>query len=127
MNIYQHNKYVTCILIYKHNSGILPNIFNDMFMKHPHTIKRKHIAYKIRHYKTKTRQNTLVYTCPQRWNIIIMKNHIGDCTYMNIFKKTTKQYIWRIYNIVLTRNNAQLGNCGIFAYYSIYQHLCIAN
>ena len=38
MNIYQRNKYVTCILMYKHNRGMVPTIFNDMFMKHtpPH-------------------------------------------------------------------------------------------
>ena len=34
MNIFQINKYVTCILMYKYIRGMLPNIFNEMFMKH---------------------------------------------------------------------------------------------
>jgi len=43
MTIDQLNKYVTCILMYKHNKGILPNIFND----------------KIPYCKTNIKQNTL--------------------------------------------------------------------
>ena len=40
-----------------------------------------------------------------------MKNHVEDCTSMNIFKKAMKQYMW-----LLTRNTAQLGYSGIFEY-----------
>ena len=85
------------ILMYKHNR---PNIFNDMFMKHTlsHNYNmRQHVAYKIPHCKTNTTQNTLTYVGPKLWNTVIMKNHIDDCTSMNIFKKTMKQYIWRTY------------------------------
>ena len=100
MNIYQLNKYVTCILKYKHSRGMLPNIFNDIFMKHTlsHNYNmRQHIADKIQHCKTNTKQNTLTYVGPKLWNTVIMKNHIDDCTSMNIFKKIMKQYIWRTY------------------------------
>ena len=34
MNIYQLNNNVSCVLMYKHNSGMSPNIFNDMLTKH---------------------------------------------------------------------------------------------
>ena len=61
MNIYQLNKYLTCILMYKHYRGILLNIFNDILMKHTpsHTYNmRQHIiAYKIPYCKTNTKQN----------------------------------------------------------------------
>ena len=79
---------------------MLPDIFNDMFMKHTlsHNYNmRKHVAYKIPHCKINTKQNTLTYVGPKLWNTVIMKNHTDDCTFMNIFKKTTKQYIWRTY------------------------------
>ena len=77
MNIYQLNKYVTCILMYNHNRGMLTNIFNDMFMKHTasHNYNmRQHITYKIPHYKTNTRQNTLAYAASELWNTVTMKN-----------------------------------------------------
>ena len=91
MNIYQLNKYVTCILMYTHNRGMLPNIFNDMFMKHTpsHNYNmRQHVAYKLPHCKTNTKQKTLTYVGPKLWNTVIMKNHIDDCMSVNIFKKT---------------------------------------
>ena len=44
MNIYQLN--VTGILMYKH-FGMLPNIFNDMFMKNNKYNMRQHITYKM--------------------------------------------------------------------------------
>ena len=62
-NIYQLNKYETCILMYKHNRGMLPNIFNDMFIKHTpsHNYNmRQYIPYKIPHCKTITKQNTII-------------------------------------------------------------------
>ena len=57
--------------------------------------KRQH--YKIPHYKTNTRQNTLAYVGPKLWNTIVMNNHFEDCMSMNIFKKAMKHYIWRTY------------------------------
>ena len=90
--------------MYKHNCGILSYIFNDMFMKHTSSHNdniRQHVAYKIPHCKTNTRQNTLAYVGPKLWNTIIMKNNTEDCTSMNIIKKAMKQYIL----FILTRNN----------------------
>ena len=34
MSIYQLNQYISCVLMYKHNRGMLPNIFNDMLTHH---------------------------------------------------------------------------------------------
>ena len=90
MNIYQLTKYVTCILMYKHSRGMLPNI---LFMKHTSSHNynmRQYVAYKIPHCKTNTKQNTLTYVGPNLWHTVIMKNHIDDCTSMNIFKKAMK-------------------------------------
>ena len=86
--------------MYKHNWGMLPNIFNDIFMKHTpsHNYNmRQHVPYMIPYCKTNTKQNTLTYVGQQLWNTVIMKNHIDDCTFMDIFKKAMKQYIWRTY------------------------------
>ena len=52
MNIYQLNKPVTYILMYKYNRGMLPNIFNDKFMKYTpshNNSMRQHVADKILH------------------------------------------------------------------------------
>ena len=97
MHIYDLDKYVTCILMYKHDRVVLPNIVNDMFMEHKpsHNYNmRQHIAYKILHFKTNTRQNTLAYVGPKLLNTIIMKKHIEDCTSVNIFNRA---YFWRIH------------------------------
>ena len=80
MTIYQLNKYLTCIIIKLHNYNM-----------------RQHIAYKIPHCKTNTKQNTLTEVGPKPWNTVIMKNHIDDCTSISIFQKAMKQYIWRTY------------------------------
>ena len=76
MNIYQLNKYVSCVLMYKHNSGMLPNTFNDMLTKHiishNHNM-RQETVYTITYCKTNTRQNTLPYISPKLWNAIVIK------------------------------------------------------
>ena len=115
MKIYQLNKYVTCILMYKHNRGMLPNIFNDMLMKHTpsHNYNMRHIAYKIPHCKTYTKQNTLTYVGQKLWNIIIMKNHI---IYEHI--KTGNETIHP--KNILTRNTAQLRYSSIIQCDSMY-------
>ena len=50
VNICQLNKYITFILMYKYNRGMVPNIFNDIFKKytqsHNYNMKQ-HIAYTI--------------------------------------------------------------------------------
>ena len=105
MNIYQMNKYITCILMYKHNRGMLQNIYIDLSMKHTpsHTYNmRQYIAYKKTHCKTNTKQNPLTYVGPTLWNIVIMKNNIDEYTSMNIFKKTMKHDIMKNILIIKT-------------------------
>ena len=100
MNIYQLNKYISCVLMYTHNNGMLPNIFNDMFTHHImlHSYKmRQEITYKIPYCKTNTRQNTLAYVGSKLWNTIVTKNHLDDCTSIYIFKKKVKHHIWGTY------------------------------
>ena len=94
---------------------MLPNIFNDMLMKHTpsHNYTMRHIAYKIPHCKTYTKQNTLTYVGQKLWNIIIIKNHI---IYEHI--KTGNETI-HLENI-LTRNTAQLRYSGIIQCDSMY-------
>ena len=50
--------------MYKHDRGMLPNIFNDMFMKHKPSHNYNHEAHK---------QNTFTYVGPKLWNTVIMK------------------------------------------------------
>ena len=113
MTIYQLNKFVTCILMYKHNRGILSNIFNDMFMMHTpsHNYNmRQHIAYKIPHCKTNIKQNTLTYVGPKLWNTVIMKNHIDNCTSISIFKKAMKQGGIHVLLLLEKRNYKQFAS-----------------
>jgi len=80
MNIYQQNKYVTCF--------ILLSIFNDILMKHTpshNCYMRKHIVYKIS-IVNPTPDKTFAYVRPILWNPVIMKNHIEECTPVNILK-----------------------------------------
>ena len=77
---------------------MLPNVFNGRLVKHTpshNSTVRQHTAYKIPHCKTNTRQNTLACVGPKLWNTISMKNHIEECTSMNLYQKAMKQYIWR--------------------------------
>ena len=97
MSIYQLNKYVTCILMYKHNREMLPNIFNDMFMKHtPSTDK-------IPHYKTNTRHTTLADAGPRLWNTRLY-------TYKYILKRqrnnASGEYINKKHRMINMRKNS---------------------
>ena len=100
MNIYQINKYISCVLMYKHNRGMLPNICNDMLTHHImlHSCEmRQLITYKITHCKSNTRQNTLAYVGPKLWNTIVTKNHLDECPSIYIFKKKVKHHILGTY------------------------------
>ena len=88
MNIYQLNNNVSCVLMYKHNSGMSPNIFNDMLTKHitsPNHNMIQETVYTITYYKTDTRQNTMACVGPNLWNTIVIKNHFDECTSIYIF------------------------------------------
>ena len=114
MNIYQLNKYVTCILIYKHNMCMLRNIFNDMFIKHTpshnHNM-RQHIAYKIPHYKTNTKQTKTMEYC----------YYEKSYWWLYVYEYTQKGNETIHLENILTRNTAQLGYSGIIQYNSMYE------
>ena len=96
MNIYQVNKYICCDFMFKHNRGMLPEIFNDMITINvsPHSYNtRQETVYKIPYSYTKIRQNTLAYTGSKCWNTIVIKNHLEDCTSLQTFKKIVKAFI----------------------------------
>ena len=68
MNIYQINKYMCCILMFKHNKAMLPTLFNYVFVLSPMTHKyctRQKFAYKIPFCRTKCRQLSLAYVGPK--------------------------------------------------------------
>jgi len=68
---------------------MLPNIINDMFMKHTHShnYNTRRITYETLHYKTTTRQNTLVHFGLKFLRTIIAKNQFEDCTSLNVLKR----------------------------------------
>ena len=77
MNIYQINKYMCCILMFKHNKAMLPTLFNDVFVLSPMTHKyctRQKFAYKIPFCRTKCRQLSLAYVGPKIWNTFLRKS-----------------------------------------------------
>ena len=72
INIYQINKYMCCILMFKHNTAMLPTLFNDVFelssMTHKYST-RQNIAYKIPFCRTKCRQLSLAYVRPKNMEL----------------------------------------------------------
>ena len=90
MNIYQINKYMCCILMYKLNKAMLPTLFNDVFvvspMTHKYSTKQK-LAYKIPFCRTKCRQLSLAYVGPKIWNTLILDNCLQYSATLQIFKK----------------------------------------
>ena len=55
MNIYQINKYMCCILMFKHNKAMLPTLFNDVFVLSPMTHKYCTIIFGL--YRTKNMEH----------------------------------------------------------------------
>ena len=98
MNIYQLNKYISCVLMYKHNRGMLPNIFNDMLTQHitshNHNMRQEKV-YKIPYCKHQTKSTGIFG--PKLWNTIVIKNNLDDYMSIYIFKKRVKHYIWGTY------------------------------
>ena len=93
MNIYQINKYMCCILMFKHNKAMLPTLFNDVFVLSPITHKyctRQKFAYKIPFCRTKCRQLSLAYVGPKIWNTFILDNFLQHSATLQIFKKSVK-------------------------------------
>ena len=91
MNIYQLNKCITGILMYKHNRGMLPNILND-------NVHEVHTFTQLWYETTYSLQNTILWNQNQTKQSLavifwvqtmeytsIMKNHFEDCTAIDIF------------------------------------------
>ena len=96
MNIYDVNKYLCCILMYKHNRGMLPDIYHDVFVLQISTHKyntRQEVTYKIPFCKTNCRQLSLAYVGPKIWNTFITNNYLQYCTSIHMFKQRTKRLI----------------------------------
>ena len=110
MNIYQLNKYVTCILMYKRNRGMLPNILNDVFMKQTpsHNYSMRQHNYSLQNTKLQNQCQTkhthlywsktmeCCYYEEEYWWLYqgYYSYRILDCTSVNILKKAMKQYIY---------------------------------
>ena len=92
--------------MYKHNRGMLPEIFNDMINLNvsPHSYNtRQGATYKIPYCYTKIRQNTQAYTGSKYWNTIVsfpLSSLIYAMyhVYMNcIIMKTINHYHYHYY------------------------------
>ena len=76
INIYQLNKYISCVLMYKHKRGMLQNIFYDMLTHHImlHSYKmRQEITYKIPYCKTNTRQNIHWHMLVPNYGLLLLQ------------------------------------------------------
>ena len=82
INIYQINKYLCCMLMYKHKTGMLPHIYNALFIPsitlHTHNT-RQYTEYEIEFCQTSTRQNTIAYVGPNMWNNIVVRHNLHNC------------------------------------------------
>ena len=90
MNTYEINKCLCCILMFKHNRGMLPDMFNDVFVLQISTHKyntRQEVTYKITHCKTNFRQLSLAYVGPKIWNTFITNKYLQYGTSIHILKK----------------------------------------
>ena len=73
LNIHQVNTYLCCMLMYKHKTGMLPHIYNALFMPSITLHTHNTIQYtecEIEFCQTITRQNTIAYVGPKMWNNI---------------------------------------------------------
>ena len=104
--------------MYKHNRGILPNIFNDMFMKHTPSHN-----YNMRQHNSL--QNTTLQNQYQTKHTHLLIQNYGILLLWKIILILVYEYIQKgnetihLENI-LTRNTAQLGYNGIIQYNSMY-------
>ena len=91
MNIDQINKYMCCILMFKHNKAMLPTLFNDVFVLSPMTHKyctKQQFAHKMPFCRTKCRQLSLAYVGPKIWNTFILDNFLQYSATLQIFKNS---------------------------------------
>ena len=96
LNIYQVNKYLCCMLMYKHKTGMLPHIYNALFIPSITlhsllTTQDNNIIQNMRYWvefcQTSTRQNTIAYVGPNMWNNIVVRHNLHNCLSIHVFKK----------------------------------------
>ena len=74
--------------MYKHNTGMLPHIYNALFIPsitlHTHNT-RQYTEYEIEFCQT--RQNTIAYVGPNMRNNIVVRHSLHNCLSIRVFKK----------------------------------------
>ena len=95
LNIYQINKYITGIFMFKYNRGLLPNIFDTMFSKQTDVHKyctRQNDLFTLPLCRTQSRKNSLSYYGAYLWNNCIYALISNGSTFtIHKFKKVLRQ------------------------------------
>ena len=90
-----------CMLMYKHKTGMLPHIYNALFIPsitlHTHNTTQC-TEYEIEFCHTSTRQNTIAYVGPNMWNNIVVRHNLHNCLSIHVFKKE----IFRVISDILS-------------------------
>ena len=100
LNIYQVNKYLCCMLMYKHKTGMY-HIYtmHCSYQHHPAYSQYKTIyRNEIEFCQTSTRQNTIAYVGPNMWNNIVVRHNLHNCLSIHVFKKE----IFRVISDILS-------------------------
>jgi hypothetical protein len=98
LNIYQINKYVTGIFMFTYTKGLLPDIFNNMFLKqvdkHNYST-RQNQSFALPFCRTQSRKNSLCYYGAHFWNehVRLLKNVDSIYTVL-AFKKALRQSLF---------------------------------
>ncbi len=94
LNIYQLNKYVTGIFMYKFYKCLLPNIFDNMFVKqmekHGYST-RQNQSYSLPFCKTQCKKNSLCYYGAYFWNEVRTMINVDSINSILTFKKKIRQ------------------------------------
>jgi hypothetical protein len=88
--------YLCCILMFKHNKGILPTLFNDVFVLSTTTHKyspMQILTYNIPFCRTNYRQSSLAYVGSKMWNTLIMNNSLQYSATLHILKRRLKHLL----------------------------------
>ena len=82
--------YEMLMLMYKHKTGMLPHIYNALFIPsitlYTHNT-RQYTEYEIEFCQTSTRQNTIAYVGPNRWTNVVVRHNPHNCLSIRVFKK----------------------------------------
>jgi len=94
LNIYQINKYITGIFMFKYDKGLLPNIFDNMFSRqidvHSHSTRNRE-TFTLPICRTQSKMNSICYYGAYFWNNFI-NVLIKNCNFtLYTFKKVLRQ------------------------------------